>query len=225
MLRKVEGEVKGEGHGDGAGKFNGEAVPLRRWEDWERSRLRKIRREDRRRKDFERSHPSGYNPDGDLLGVRSQYDGSDAFSIASSEEDMWGGQVGGYNENNAQYPPPPVALVVPENDALQSAKTLGGAELEAMLNEGFDDPPSATHSPVSPYPRRYQLSENATSSTHLVDSGRDSNQSYSPGPMSRSASTHLSPEPVSPFASAADFRAHNDDRYGPLGPLDPSARF
>lgn len=53
----MEGEGKGEGHGDGGGHLNGPELPLRRWEDWERSRLRKLRREERRRRDFERAHP------------------------------------------------------------------------------------------------------------------------------------------------------------------------
>ncbi|OJA11306.1 hypothetical protein AZE42_10520, partial [Rhizopogon vesiculosus] len=58
--RKVEGEAKGDGHGSGSGVFDGSSVPLRRWEDWERSRLRKLKRDERRRRDLERMHPSGY---------------------------------------------------------------------------------------------------------------------------------------------------------------------
>ncbi|KAJ2969608.1 hypothetical protein NUW54_g12923 [Trametes sanguinea] len=52
--RKVEGEAKGEAHGDGAHAHGVNNIPMRRWEDWERSRLRKIRREERRRRDLER---------------------------------------------------------------------------------------------------------------------------------------------------------------------------
>ena len=52
----MEGERKDTGHGEGKGVSTAQSVPLRRWEDWERSRLRKIRREDRRRREFARQH-------------------------------------------------------------------------------------------------------------------------------------------------------------------------
>jgi len=161
--RKVEGETKSEAHGGGGPKVNVE-VPMRRWEDWERSRLRKIKREERRRKEFERLHPNGFATDTDMLRaeIRSQYDGSDTLSLASSDDDQWGSQIGGYNEHNAQYPPPPVGLLVPDH-ALNSAKTLDGAELEAMLEHGFDDRPP-------PLPR-YQLSDSSTDLANVGGNG------------------------------------------------------
>ena len=55
VYRKVEGEGKDQGHGSDGRKDTGPAVPMRRWEDWERSRLRKLKREERRRRDFERA--------------------------------------------------------------------------------------------------------------------------------------------------------------------------
>ncbi|KAK0455112.1 glycosyltransferase family 2 protein [Armillaria borealis] len=232
--RKVEGEAKDAGHGGTGGRFNGEAIPMRRWEDWERSRLRKLRRDERRRRDLERAHPGGYYAgDGDLLSARSdarsQYDGSDTISLASSsEDDQWGTQIGGYNEHNAQYPLPPVALLMPEEETLQSAKTLDGAELEAMLEMGFDDRPRPTHH--SPVPR-YQLTD--TSATQLVNVGDDS---YSP--LSRSTSPGMLPNihsPTSPSMSSNESwtpaggrpggQRGPGDRYGPLGPLDPATRF
>ena len=55
--RKVAGEGKDLGHiGDGGRAIEVNAVPLRRWDDWERSRLRKARREQKRRQEFERQH-------------------------------------------------------------------------------------------------------------------------------------------------------------------------
>lgn len=62
--RKVEGEAKSEAHGDGEGEFNPNTVPLRRWEDWERSRLRKLKREERRRQDLEGQFGQGFHNDG-----------------------------------------------------------------------------------------------------------------------------------------------------------------
>lgn len=231
----MEGEGKGEGHGDGGGHLNGPELPLRRWEDWERSRLRKLRREERRRRDFERAHPSGYIAgDGDLLSVRgidsrSQYDGSDTVSLASSEDDQWGPQIGGYNENNTKYPPPPVGLLIPRQQ-LQSAKTLGGAELEAMLEMGFDDRPTP---PASTYAPRYQLSDGSTTQLANV-----SGNGYAP--LTRSTSPGLGPHqpgvlsPTSPTINMSgesqrggpDGQQGGGERhYGPLGPLDPAMRF
>ncbi|KIL68940.1 glycosyltransferase family 2 protein [Amanita muscaria Koide BX008] len=207
--RKVEGEGKGEGHGDGGVAYQGAAIPMRRWEDWERSRLRKLRREDRRRKDFERMHPSGYGTGGDLLtarDIRSQYDGSDTQSVTSTEDDPWGAQIGGYNEHHAQYPPPPVGLVLPHSPG---GTTVNNVELKAMLDAGFDDeatPPSSVYAPP------YQLPDGST--TQLANVAING---YAP--MTRSMSPGALSPPGTPFRERSNAR---QQRYGPLGPLDPS---
>ncbi|GAB1521517.1 Chitin synthase, class 1 [Rhizoctonia solani] len=106
--RKVEGEGKDTGHGDGGGVAT--QVPLRRWEDWERSRLRKLKREEKRRREMERAYA---NYPGNTLRAENTeyYDGaSDTVSVVSSEDDQWGHQIGGYNEASSQYPPPPNTL-------------------------------------------------------------------------------------------------------------------
>ncbi|KAJ7251759.1 chitin synthase-domain-containing protein [Mycena haematopus] len=124
--------------------------------DWERSRLRKLRREERRRRDFERMHPSGYF-----------YDGSDTYSMHSSaDDDHWGMQIGGYNERDVKYPPPPVGLLLPHDSALESAETVDSKELEAMLEMGFDDTP--VNAPPSQPTARYQLQDASTSSLQLA---------------------------------------------------------
>lgn len=212
-------------------------MAMRRWEDWERSRLRKLRREERRRRDFERSHPSGYyGGDGDLLGVRtdvrSQYDGSDTMSLASSEDDQWGTQIGAYNEHNAQYPPPPVGLTLPEDNTLQSAKTVDGSELEAMLEMGFDDdrptPPGSTT--PSTYVPRYQLTDSSTTSlVNVADNG------YSPISRSTSPVPTRIPNLLSPTSPLGGSIAQGRppmtgpggarEQYGPLGPLDPATQY
>lgn len=214
--------------------FGGPSIPLRRWEDWERSRLRKLRREERRRREFERAHPQGFNPNEEYLGVRSevhsQYDGSDTVSVTSSD-DQWGHNIGEYNENNTQYPPPPPGLHSLPQQALQNAKVIGGDDLEAMLEAGWDDGPSpsastdflhpapplnATHAP------RYQLSD-----------GPPANAGYSEVSRGHPPPVHspVSPTPVTRGASSAvgdDWKTHVKRRsgggrtdYGPLGPLDP----
>ncbi|CAG8439091.1 9988_t:CDS:2 [Ambispora gerdemannii] len=47
--RKVEGEAKGDDHGKKDGTFDAAKVQFKRWEDWERSRLRKAKRDERQR--------------------------------------------------------------------------------------------------------------------------------------------------------------------------------
>lgn len=213
---------------------------MRRWEDWERSRLRKLRREERRRRDFERAHPSGYFAgDNDMLSTRmdarSQYDGSDSVSVASSDDDHWGPQIGGYNENNAHYPPPPVGLLIPQ-DKLESAKTLDGAQLEAMLEMGFDGRSTTpeTGGPASTYAPRYQLADGST--TQLAGYN---GSGYAPLTRATSPGIGVPPNnaisPTTPMAGdwrgggpgpngAPSGRHANGERYGPLGPLDPTTR-
>jgi len=237
--RKVEGERKGEGHSEGKGHFAGPSVPLRRWEDWERSRLRKIRREERRRRQFERAHPAGYIiGDQEYLGVRSEvhstYEGSDTVSVASSE-DHWGPQIGEYNENNAQYPPPPPGLHHIPHHALENAKTIDGRDLEAMLDSGWDPSPNASTDnlhPGQPPPRLPAFPSR-------LPGGQSMGPSYSPvghHPVS-SVKSPLSPVRPTQGASSAigngqDWKTHVKRRsggqrtdYGPLGPLDPGLKF
>ncbi|KAJ1662742.1 hypothetical protein EV178_005608 [Coemansia sp. RSA 1646] len=49
--RKVQGEGKDKGHGASEGTFDASTVPLKRWEDYERKRLRSIRRKERQQYD------------------------------------------------------------------------------------------------------------------------------------------------------------------------------
>lgn len=238
MNRKVEGEGKGEGHGEGKGPFAGNSVPLRRWEDWERSRLRKLKRDERRRREFERAHPSGYLVGNrEYLGVRpdvySTFEGSDTFSVASSE-DHWGPQIGEYNENNTQYPPPPPALQPIPKYALDNASTIDERDLEAMLESGWDPSPNASTDHLhltQPRP------SGVTPHSQLAD-GRMGGSSYSPAGQPSPHTSPISPTHLIQGASSAigngqDWRTHVKRRsggvprkdYGPLGPLDPESRF
>ncbi|KAI0029717.1 glycosyltransferase family 2 protein [Vararia minispora EC-137] len=234
--RKVEGEGKDTGHGEGKGISAAASVPLRRWEDWERSRLRKIKREEKRRREFARAHPGGFVAGDEYLSVRSAvestYDGSDAASVTSSE-DHWGANIGGYNENNMQYPPPPVGL----HSLPSGGKLIGEDDLEAMLESGWDEGPSPSASTdalhaapshlVPPTPGapthapRYQLS----------DGGDGGGGGYAPlgrGPRPPSPST---PGAKTSALEDGSWKGHMKKRsgerrdYGPLGPLDPGAKF
>ncbi|OAV93882.1 hypothetical protein PTTG_05022 [Puccinia triticina 1-1 BBBD Race 1] len=80
--RKVQGEAKSQGHDSGSKTtFDANTIPHRRWEEWERSRLKKIKREERRRREFERT----FGPQGFHLSTAG--DGRDTESMVSSEDD------------------------------------------------------------------------------------------------------------------------------------------
>jgi hypothetical protein len=105
LFSKVEGEGKGVAHEDDKTQLVS-TIPLRRWEDWERSRLRRIKREERRQKDLERMErafnggdTSGFDENGPRFHPRtngnlspgrgpSEYGGSDSSSLFSSEDDQ-----------------------------------------------------------------------------------------------------------------------------------------
>jgi chitin synthase len=176
----------------------------------------------------------------------STYEGSDTQSITSSEEDQWGTQIGGYNEANPAYPPPPVALLVPDEDRLIGASTLAENELEAMLEAGFEDDrspttPSATGS-GSVYAPRFQHNE-SSSANHLVAGNgyapltRATTPPQHPGgygmlPPQHAGSPHLPPGGFGSTGVAPEWKTHakkrsggasRGEKYGPLGPLDPGS--
>lgn len=149
----MQGEVKGEdGHGALGGV--GEKVPQRRWEDWERSRVRKIQRDERRRREFERQ-----------FGSRQTYQSSSTLwddSVAPSEtassyggdEDRWGLEIGQYREDAPSTLPPPVGLFnVDAGSSEGEQDTLEAHELELVLDQGWadDDSPNGTRTYGSPY--------------------------------------------------------------------------
>jgi chitin synthase len=191
------------------------SVPLRRWEDWERSRLRKMRRQERRRRELERSHPGGFvGGDREFLAPgsarTSQYDGSDTYSLASSDDDHWGGQIGGYNENSMQYPPPPVGLYAAGAGNALAGGTMGGSDLEQMLEMGFDDSPTQT-----PTGHKGGRGPPGAPRFHL----NDGKAGYSPLSRSTSPGPNSALSPTSPSTPRRE-----GEKYGPLGPLDPDSR-
>lgn len=245
----MEGEGKSKEHDMGSGA-NGTSIPTRRWEDWERSRLRKIKREEKRRRDLARAFPNGYNTKeylrvGDTI---SQYDGSDTVSMASSEEDKWGPSIGTYNEDSSQFPPPP-NILMPDQGIINAAETVGGDQMVAMLEAGFDDRPSRPGSGYStpfsssttglldpnvmPNTPRYQLSD-TPSPPRAYPAYPQAMHRDGPRPPPRHVTSPVSPTiPVNASSSAVDsWKTHAKKRsggrgdngspqYGPLGPLDP----
>lgn len=143
QTRQVAGELRDKGHADkGTGTIEVNAVPLRRWEDWERSRLRKMKRENKRKQDFARAFGTRNFHNQNTLstytdGESSRFDSSDANSMFSADDDRWGLQIGHYAEEPAGSIPPVGLYRV--NDSSSDIATVDGHKMEAMLEEGWDD--------------------------------------------------------------------------------------
>lgn len=152
--RKVEGEGKDKGHGASEGVFAAASVPLRRWEDWERSRLKRQAREEKRRKELERQFGSGFHndkKDGEYMGnvpqraplqQQQQYlgprDDSDSYSTYSGsheDEDLWGPHIGAFNEEA----PPPLAIVRHSIWTDGQEVIVEQDDMEKMLSQGWSE--------------------------------------------------------------------------------------
>ena len=99
--RQVAGKAGAPAHEDKTAIFDGTSIPLRKWSDWERSRLRKLRRVAKRREraaEMERRDREmfdrDYNGPPGSRGMLS-VDRDDRSETSSVSEDMWGSDVGG----------------------------------------------------------------------------------------------------------------------------------
>ncbi|PVG02377.1 glycosyltransferase family 2 protein [Serendipita vermifera] len=222
--RKVEGEGKQKGHDEGGPLAEGTQVPMRRWEDWERSRIRKLKREAQKKRDMERHYPGGLRsaPRGpEAYSMAFSEFNDDSTSLAPSEDDRWGAQVGGYNENSSQWAPPPLAFP-PQGDVLQSAETVAGNELEAILERGFDykenRDSSTTMGSNGPFldsrnQSRFQLSDQGVmmpppSGGRFDSYAPVSTRTPSPGPGGSFPDIHSPLSPTNGSSSALDFQTH-----------------
>ncbi|KAF9283838.1 hypothetical protein BGZ74_001841, partial [Mortierella antarctica] len=101
--RKVAGEAKGEAHGNADGNFDSSKVPLKRWDDYEKARVRQAKRIER----AERQRQQGSSPY--LRGVGSP----SMFSVsADSKSEVLTGDLGqqqyNYHYNGRQIMSPPL---------------------------------------------------------------------------------------------------------------------
>jgi chitin synthase len=210
-------------------------IPLRRWEDWERSRLKKLRREEKRRQQLARNYPASgyYDAEGYLRAeqdpTQSQFfesGSSDTTSVVSSvEEDKWGAQIGGYNENNPAFPPPPATLLRPKAEILQNAHVVNMEELEAMLDQGFEPVQPQSYEPAVPAVpplSRYQLSERPpnASSSRAARSPPGSGQQFDAfGPLSPNNRGTTAPRmrTLSPPPSSAQYAVPPPLMIAPYG--------
>ncbi|GAA5878360.1 hypothetical protein JCM1840_001390 [Sporobolomyces johnsonii] len=146
--RKVAGEAKSaDDHGAGGGVA--QAVPLRRWEDWERSRLRKVRREEKRKREFERQFGSRAVHGTSTRDGASTYAESETASSYGGDEDRWGTHLGQYNEEQTADLPPPVGLYSVEEEETEEFATIEQQDLHVVLDQGWDDSPSQTRAGFS----------------------------------------------------------------------------
>lgn len=135
--------MKDAGHGGDSSKtIEVNTVPLRRWDAWERSRQRKLKRDDRRRRELEQQYGPLRSPTSALsptshFGVRSSTLDSDSSSFVSREEDRWGAQIGAYSEDAGTDQPPPVGLYSPAVDG--DYGSVATDHLTAVLDAGWDD--------------------------------------------------------------------------------------
>ncbi|GAA6003481.1 uncharacterized protein JCM10292_001612 [Rhodotorula paludigena] len=165
--RRVAGATKADDdHGASSGVSAASAVPLRRWEDWEKSRLRKIRRDEKRRREFERQFGSRAVHGQQSLrdGASTYADSETASSYGGPDEDRWGAQIGAYNEDLSGNIPPPVGLYsLDEID--DDDETLAQHDLVNVLEGGWDDAsPIGSPSPSStPFGHRSMTSNSGYS--------------------------------------------------------------
>ncbi|KAL4402717.1 chitin synthase [Malassezia pachydermatis] len=145
--RKVEGEMKPTAHDIGEESYQASLnIPMRQWADWERSRIRKLARDQRRREELESRFGAGFHNDSDVPPAtdanlrrvaQTVYPTSPSPSL-SNEEDRWGDQIGAYNENDA------VPELLRANRPVSTVLAPGGAglvdegDMESILREGWD---------------------------------------------------------------------------------------
>ncbi|GAA5897239.1 uncharacterized protein JCM6883_006628 [Sporobolomyces salmoneus] len=195
--RKVAGEIKSkDDHSAGGGVAI--EVPLRRWEDWERSRLRKFKREEKRKREFEHQfgsravHAAPSTRDG-----LSTYAESETASSYGGGDDQWGAHLGNYHEESGNFRPPPPGLFAVD-EMSEDAETLDQHDLDIVLDQGWEESPpqsrggfgsgystpseqqhgqfpsSHSHSRPAPPPKLYSLSDaplmqhSLSSSSHLT---------------------------------------------------------
>ncbi|GAA5940695.1 uncharacterized protein JCM15063_006329 [Sporobolomyces koalae] len=137
--RKVQGEIKSKDDHGAAGGVAIE-VPLRRWEDWERSRLRKFKREEKRKREFERQFGTRAVHAPSTRDGGSTYAESETASSYGGDEDRWGQHMGTYNEDSTGNIPPPVGLYSVEEGA-EDAETIHQQDLDIVLDQGWDESP------------------------------------------------------------------------------------
>lgn len=232
QTRLVAGEKKDLGHGDKVGDaIEVNAVPLRRWEDWERSRLRRLKRERKRKLEFEKAFGTRNFHNQNTLstytsteGDSSRMDMSDTGSMFSSEDDRWGLQIGQYAEESSSYLPPVGLYHIDETAS--DGDTVDHDRLEAMLDQGWDDddsPVNLTPSGSTDGHPRYQYSGQGYPGNAATPPPGSSGQyhQYSQPPVKMYQLTDANPSAGSTSSLTALTQDMNDNNGNPLSPVSP----
>jgi chitin synthase len=194
-------------------------VPLRRWEDWERSRLRKMKRDERRRRDFERQFGSRQT----YQSSNSLWDDSTAHSETASsyggEEDRWGMEIGHYSEDGPTLAPPPIGLFHIDADSSEGDhETIAEHELELVLDQGWQEDDLGGRPYGSGYASSRPMSPQAPPTLYALSDAPIMQKTWSSNshePLNQSASSS-----VEQFAAQDPFNNTNyATGYGSASPI------
>ncbi|KAF9919564.1 hypothetical protein FBU30_010861 [Linnemannia zychae] len=159
--RKVAGEAKGEAHGNADGMFDSSRVPLKRWDDYEKARVRQVKRIER----AERQRIQGTSP---FLRAQtgtptSMYtDGADSKSEVLTGE-LLGPQQYHYEYNGRQTMSPPLAgnpprpmMMGPPGAGGPPSNIPGGHGPQRQMSQHQQHPPRPMTNSWGPGPQHQQ---------------------------------------------------------------------
>jgi chitin synthase len=182
--RKVAGEAKGEAHGNADGTFDASKVPLKRWDEYEKARVRQAKRIERAERQRAQGSPYLHS----VIGTGSIYtDSVDTRSVLSSE---LGPLQYPYDYNGRQTMTPPLASNSPRLSMMGGPMSPPGAGHQRHASLQSHRPVSNWNS-GSPHMRPYMpmASNNGPVSTSISLSG----QGYPALPMMRPGHAMHSP--------------------------------
>ncbi|KAF9317906.1 hypothetical protein BGZ91_005267, partial [Linnemannia elongata] len=171
--RKVAGEAKGEAHGNADGNFDSSKVPLKRWDDYEKARVRQVKRIER----AERQRIQGTSP---FLRAQAGTPTSMYTDIGDSKSEVVPGEYLGpqqyhYDYNGRQTMNPPLAGN-PPRPMMMGPPGSGGPLPSPGLNGG---------------PQRH-MSQMSQMSQHQ----RPMTNNWGPGPQQQQHMQHMQQPPI-----------------------------
>ncbi|KAG0282997.1 hypothetical protein BGZ96_012640, partial [Linnemannia gamsii] len=191
--RKVAGEAKGEAHGNADGTFDSSKVPLKRWDDYEKARVRQVKRIER----AERQRVQGTSP---FLRAQtgtptSMYtDGGDSKSEIAPGEFL-GPQQYHYDYNGRQTMNPPLA---------------GNPPRSMMMGPpGSGGPPGSNGGP------QRQMSQ-------MSQHQRPMTNNWAPGPGPQHQQQHMQQPPISMHGLGSPGGSLSPPGTPGMGPMPPS---
>ncbi|RIA80400.1 Glycosyltransferase Family 2 protein [Glomus cerebriforme] len=103
--RKVEGEAKGDDHGKKEGQFDPSKITFKRWEDWERGRIRSKKRQEKQKqiqyKNVPSSHADDYYETASNISSSDVGNGGQYYNYDNSQPQQYNPYQQQYNQNGA----------------------------------------------------------------------------------------------------------------------------